>query len=112
MRFLQKMSNGKKNWQYFDGSSYFPTQYKDLKFPTHIREYLIAQNLNLENYRDLLLQLLPKARIKEIINSKTQWFAHTVPWYCHLDPDIIPEVLPREKNIPLYLVKLNQVNDI
>ncbi len=97
MRFLQKKSNDKKNWQYFDGSSYFPTQYKDLKFPTHIRESLFAQNLNLENYRDLLIQLLPKARIKESINSKTQWFDHTVPWYCHLDPDIIPEVLQREK---------------
>lgn len=97
MRFLQKKTNGKEKLQYFDGSSYVPTQYKDLKIPPYIRESLFAQNLNLENYRDLLLQLLPKTQIKENINSKTQWFDRTVPWYCHLDPDILPEVLPREK---------------
>lgn len=97
MRFAQKKSDIIKKWQYFDGNSYSPTKYRNLKIPPHIKESLLTLNLNFETYEDLLIQLLPKARIKEKVDSKIQWFDFSVPWYCHLDPDIIPDVLPREK---------------
>ena len=91
MRFVQK------KWQYFNGSSYLPIRYRDLKIPSYIRESLLDLNLNLETFKDLLIQILPKARIKDKVNSKMQWFDHSVLWYCHLDPDIISDVLPREE---------------
>ena len=73
MRFVQKKSDHKKKWQYFNGSSYLPTRYRDLKIPSHIRESLLDLNLNLETFKDLLIQILPKARIKDKVNSKMQW---------------------------------------
>lgn len=97
MRFVKKKTDGENKWQYFDGSPYLPIKYKDLRIPSKIRKSFLALNLNLKNFEDLLIQLFLKARIKDKVNSKTQWYDRSVPWYCHLDPDIIPDLLPREE---------------
>jgi len=95
MRYLQAQLNRNKRWLYFDGSEYIPSKYKDLRIPTPIRRSLSKLGVEIKNFRDLLINLLPNGKIKEKINKKIETFDSNVNWYCHLDPDLKTDFLPR-----------------
>ncbi|KKL54562.1 hypothetical protein LCGC14_2264180 [marine sediment metagenome] len=89
-RFVKK----EKQQLYFNEEIYSPIKYKDLKIPYLIRKSLASHDVNINTYQDLIDQLLQGKDIKD--NGKKH--PKFEPWYCHLDPDLIQEVLPREKN--------------
>jgi hypothetical protein len=79
---------------YFNGDFYSPIKYKDLKIPRLIQKSFASHNISIKTYQDLIDQLLQGKDIKD--NGKK--YPKLEPWYCHLDPDLIREVLLRKQN--------------
>ena len=97
MRYLDEDNKNSRKLYAFDGSPYELITYQDLNLPTETRTYLRSKGVPFTTYKDLMLQLLPKDRIKEPMAGKSKWFEKEVPWCCHLDPDLVFDVIEREK---------------
>ncbi|KKM76059.1 hypothetical protein LCGC14_1383930, partial [marine sediment metagenome] len=78
---------------FFNGDSYSPIKYKNIKVPHLIHKSLASYDIIINNYQDLIDQLLQSKDIK----YKGKKYPKSEPWYCHLDPDLIREVLPRQQ---------------
>ncbi|HDZ16840.1 hypothetical protein LCGC14_0707380 [marine sediment metagenome] len=90
---------------YYNGDIFPPTKYDDLKIPDQIHTSLASHDININTYQDLIDQLLQDKDIKDngIKYPKSE------PWYCHLDPDLIRDILPREQNWRPLFGQVNRV---
>ena len=88
----------------FNHEKYDPTEYIHLNLPKSVLKLLEDNNLNnITNYADLMLNLFEKNKGKTISELKNGLHlssltnAQRIPYYCHLDPDLIRENLTRIK---------------
>lgn len=72
--------------------------YQDIRIPNNIKEYLSKNNVQIETYEDLLLHLLRDYPFKFKKNEK----------YCHVDPDLIKDVLIKRKDSEHWLPAFGQ----
>jgi hypothetical protein len=80
----------------YNNTKYSPLQYKNLQIPNNVRKSLIDYDVNVEKlltYHDLMSQLFSKRQFKD----NNTWYSldKEKALYCHLDPDIRHDILPR-----------------
>lgn len=84
----------------YDGKPYEPTQYKDLQIPRNIQDSLLEIGIEgIITYKDLMLHLgIEEIKDKHGSESLSYSLLSQEPLYCHLDPDLIHDVLKRKSN--------------
>ncbi len=78
----------------YDNSPYVQTTYEQVKIPQSTREYFHKNNVEIDNFKDLLSQLthgFPIKLNKEVLSLKEKQF-------CHLDPDLFTDAIKRENH--------------
>lgn len=76
----------------YDDDNYKPIKYEDVSIPNDIKDYLLKKKVKIETYKDLLSNILCDYPIL----YKKNWYSIISPIYCHVDPDLIKDVLERE----------------
>jgi len=78
----------------YNNKGYKPIQYKHVRIPKATKDYFNKNNVQIETYRDLLSHLLYDYPIL----YKKKWYSIDSPIYCHVDPDLIKDVLERDNS--------------
>jgi len=94
----------------YDNKEYTPVEYKYLQIPSDIRIFLQKKGLdNIESYSDLILNLFEHKQGKKIKKIKKALLDKNTPYYCHLDPDLVLELLPSVQRSPVFGVLPNYI---
>ncbi len=97
----------------YNNKRYIPIEYKFLQIPSNIRKILKKNGVNnVESYNDLMLMLFEHKQGKKIKKIKKALLDKNTPYYCHLDPDIIPELLPSVKRRPAFGILPNYIESL
>lgn len=87
---------GNKTSMRYNNTTFYEKEYYDLLVPNQIQSFLKVNGLNITTYQDLLDAFLPKRCIKVRGKSTRQ----SLPWTCHLDPDLLYSIVPRNQTPP------------
>ncbi|MHA1380164.1 MAG: hypothetical protein ACTSRG_17460 [Candidatus Helarchaeota archaeon] len=94
----------------YNNDKYVPVEYKFLQIPSKLRKFLEREGLNdIESYNDLMLNLFMNKQGEKIKKIKKALLEKNKPYYCHLDSDIILEVLPNVHRKPMFGVLPNYI---